>query len=68
MPGGYPVKVVARPDPDGIVYVVQQADGQGPKKVVHCTDLLDGKELVEEPGCGAGAPVPQRVWGLNLLR
>ena len=47
--GPTPYKVVARPDPKGNVYVIQQADGLGPKKVVHRTDLLDGKELVEEP-------------------
>ncbi len=40
-----PHVVIAHPNPEGPVYVVEPLTGNGPTKTVHRTELLDSKEL-----------------------
>ncbi|XP_030833612.1 uncharacterized protein LOC115920950 [Strongylocentrotus purpuratus] len=41
-----PFKVVARPNPEGNVYVIEPLQDEGPQKTVHRRDLLDSRGLV----------------------
>ena len=43
-----PHKVVARPFPEGNVYVVEPLDGNDAQKTIHRRDLLDTRTLVED--------------------
>ena len=41
-----PHQVVARPDPEGNVYIVRPLDGEGPSRTVNRRELLDSRQLV----------------------
>ena len=61
-----PHKVVAKPNPDGNVYVVEPLRSEGPQKTLHRRDLLDGRRLVvdmheESKPSQADQSIPTRV-------